>query len=118
VDDPITIVNRFNEAFNRRNVRDVMVLMTDDVLFENTNPPPDGARFVGQDEVRAFWERFFASNPDARFDAEEIFSAGDRVVVLWSYNKMKDGKPWHLRGLDIFRVRDGKVSEKRSYVKG
>jgi len=31
---------------------------------------------------------------------------------------MKDGQPWHLRGVDVFRVRDGKVAEKLAYVKG
>ena len=118
MEDPMQVVRRFNEAFNRHDVRELMSLMTDDVFFENTNPPPDGARFVGQADVRAFWERFFAANPDARFDTDEMFSVGDRVVVLCVYNKTKDGKPWHLRGVDLFRIRDGKVSEKRSYVKG
>jgi hypothetical protein len=31
---------------------------------------------------------------------------------------MKEGKPGHVRGVDIFRVRDGKLAEKLSYVKG
>jgi hypothetical protein len=29
-----------------------------------------------------------------------------------------DGKSGHIRGVDVFRVRDGKVAEKFSYVKG
>lgn len=29
-----------------------------------------------------------------------------------------NGKPGHIRGVDVFRVRDRKVSEKLSYVKG
>ena len=31
---------------------------------------------------------------------------------------MRDGTPGHVRGVDVFRVRDGKVAEKLSYVKG
>lgn len=111
-------VERFNEAFNRHDVEGVMNLMTDDCIFENTNPPPDGARLVGAAAVRAYWQKFFASNPDAHFEAEDLIVAGDRCVVRWIYRKTKDGKPWHLRGVDVFRVRDGKVSEKLSYVKG
>jgi hypothetical protein len=38
--------------------------------------------------------------------------------VRWIYHKTKDGKPWHLRGVDVFKVVDGKVSEKLAYVKG
>jgi len=30
----------------------------------------------------------------------------------------KEGKRGHVRGADIFRVRDGRVAEKLSYVKG
>ncbi|MBK7428025.1 MAG: nuclear transport factor 2 family protein [Saprospiraceae bacterium] len=112
------VVEKFNAAFNRQDVDEVMGLMTDDCIFENTNPAPDGARLEGAVAVRAYWENFFARNPDARFETEEIFAAGDRCVVRWIYRKTKDGKPWHLRGVDIFRVVNGKVAEKLAYVKG
>ncbi len=111
-------VERFNEAFNRHDVDGVMKCMTDDCVFENTNPPPDGARVVGAAAVRAYWQKFFTSNPDAIFEVEDLIVSGDRCVVQWIYRKTKEGKPWHLRGVDVFRVRDGKVAEKFSYVKG
>jgi ketosteroid isomerase-like protein len=111
-------VRRFNEAFNRHDVEAVMAVMTDDCLFENTAPPPDGARFIGQAEVRSFWEKFFRGSPDAVFEAEEVIALGDRCVVRWIYRKTKDHQPWHLRGVDVFRVRNGKVAEKLVYVKG
>jgi ketosteroid isomerase-like protein len=111
-------VNRFNDAFNRHDVDAVMAAMTEDCLFENTNPPPDGARYVGPDSVRRYWLSFFEKNPDAKFEAEETIVMGNRCTVRWVYKKVKDGKPWHLRGVDVFRVKDGKVAEKLSYVKG
>jgi len=114
----IAAVNRFNEAFNRHDVDGVMAAMTADCVFEDTSPAPDGGRYQGQAVVRAYWERFFSANADARFDAEDMFGSGDRAVVRWVYRKMRDGRPWHLRGVDVFRVRDGKVSEKFAYVKG
>lgn len=111
-------VERFNDAFNRHDVDAVMAAMTDDCVFENTSPPPEGARFVGATAVREYWEKLFLNSPNATFEAEDIFAAGDRCLVCWIYRKTKDGKPWHLRGVDVFRVRNGKVSEKFSYVKG
>lgn len=114
----LAAVENFNNAFNRHDVDGVMDYMTEDCLFENTSPMPDGTRFEGAAAVREFWERFFTNSPDAYFEAEEIFAAGDRCVVRWIYRKTKDGKPWHLRGVDIFKVVDGKVSEKLAYVKG
>ena len=112
-------VGRFNEAFGRHDVDGVMRAMTDDCVFENTWPPPDGERHVGQEAVRGFWERFFRSSPNADFETEEIFASGDRCVFRWLYRWTgKDGSPGRIRGVDLFHVRDGKVAEKLSYVKG
>lgn len=118
VDKTLSVISAFNTAFNLHDIDALMQTMTEDCIFENTNPPPDGSRYEGAKEVRLFWEKFFASNPDAHFEAEEIFASEDRCVVRWIYRKTKDRKPWHLRGVDIFKVRDGKVAEKLSYVKG
>ena len=117
--ETLKVVDRFNQAFGRHDVDGVMQAMSDDCVFENTCPPPDGERYVGQAQVRRFWERFFRSSPGAVFETEEIFAAGDRCVLRWLYRWMDgDGKPGHIRGVDVFRVRDGKVAEKFSYVKG
>jgi len=112
------IVDRFNDAFNRHDVDAIMICMTPDCVFENTRPAPDGTRLVGQEAVRGYWQEFFGRSPDARFDTEDVFAAGDRCVVQWVYHWIRDGKPGHVRGVDVFRVRDGKVAEKFSYVKG
>ena len=112
-------VERFNEAFALHDVSAVMKAMTEDCVFENTFPAPDGKRYEGRDAVRGFWEDFFRSSPTAEFDVEEMFAQDDRCVVRWLYRwKDADGKPGHVRGVDIYRVRDGKVAEKLSYVKG
>ena len=115
----IATIERFNDAFNRHDVEAIMALMTDDCVFENTYPPPDGERYECRAAVRGFWERLFRSTPDARFTLEEIFAAGDRCAQRWRYDFTDDdGRPGHIRGVDILRVRDGKVAEKFSYVKG
>ena len=45
--------------------------------------------------------------------------AGDRGVVQWIYTWTNDdGSTSSLRGVDVLRVRDGKVAEKFAYVKG
>lgn len=117
--ETLETIQRFNEAFARHDVDMVMAAMTEDCVFENTYPPPDGERYAGQAAVRAFWEQFFAASPQAIFVFEDTFAANDRAVVRWRYQWVEpDGKPGHVRGVDIFRVQDGKVAEKLSYVKG
>jgi len=113
----LDVVERFNDAFNEHDVDAVMALMTDDCAFESTTPP-DGGRFDGQREVRSFWEEFFSSTPTARFEGEDVIGAGDRCIVRWRYTWEEDGEQRHLRGVDVMRVRDGKVAEKFAYVKG
>jgi ketosteroid isomerase-like protein len=111
-------IDRFNEAFNRHNADALAPLLTDDTIFENTSPAPDGQRIVGKSAVVEFWRGWFARNSDAVFEAEDLIVCGDRAVVLWTYRKPRAGQPWHLRGVDVFTVRDGKVAAKLAYVKG
>jgi ketosteroid isomerase-like protein len=66
--------------------------------------------------VRGPWEQFFRSTPTARVEAKEIVAAGDRGVVRWVFRWNDQGG--HVRGVDVMRVRDGRVAEKLSYVKG
>ncbi len=111
-------VDRFNDAFNRHDTDGVAAMLTDDTVFEDTSPAPDGKRVEGKAAVAEFWRGWFSKNADAHFDAEEVIVAGNRATVLWVYRKMRNGQPWHLRGVDVFTVRDGKVAAKLAYVKG
>jgi ketosteroid isomerase-like protein len=113
------VVRRFNDAFGRRDLDAVMALSTVDTVLETTLPKPDGERLVGQVAVRRYWEAFFRGTVDGRFETEELFEAGDRCVVRWAFSWAEaDGRRGHVRGIDVFRVRDGQVAEKLVYVKG
>ena len=111
-------IDRFNEAFNRHDADALAGRLTEDTVFEDTSPAPDGRRIEGKHEVVEFWRAWFDRNADARFEAEEIIVSGNRATVLWVYHKMRNGQPWHLRGVDVFSVKDGKVAAKLAYVKG
>lgn len=114
----VTVIEQFNDAWNARDLDAAMALMTEDCVFVNTSPAPDGERFVGQAAVRAVWRSVFQT-AGMRFETEELFACGDRVTALWRYSWLNaDGSPGHIRGADVFRMRDGKISEKLSYVKG
>jgi ketosteroid isomerase-like protein len=112
-DDTRGAIERFHEAFNRHDLAGLAQLITDDCLFEDT-APPDGVRHAGREAVLAAWSGFFADAPAAHFDVEEMIIAGDRAIVPWRY-AWADG---HVRGIDLMRVRDGKVAESLAYVKG
>jgi len=111
--DPIEVVAAFGAAWAAHDLEAALGFVTEDCIFDATGPAPDGTRHVGLPAIREAWETIF-SDSTSQFDAEETFAADDRVVQLWRYS-------WHgghVRGVDVFRVRDGHVAEKLSYVKG
>jgi len=111
-------IDHFNDAFNRHDADRLAQFLTDDTVFEDTSPAPDGRRVEGKAAVVEFWRAWFARNSDARFDAEDVIVSGNRATVLWTYHKLRNGQSWHIRGVDVFTVRDGKVAAKLAYVKG
>lgn len=111
-DATLAAVARFNLAFSARDLDAIAAACTDDCVFVDTTPP-DGLPHEGPRAVAAAFGGVFGS-PGATFETEEGFVAGDRAVFRWRYGW--DGG--HVRGVDVFRVRDGRVAEKLSYVKG
>jgi ketosteroid isomerase-like protein len=111
--DQMQVVSAFSKAWGDHDMEATLELVTEDCVFDNTGPAPDGTRFVGKSAIRNAWQPIF-DDPHSKFEVEESFVAGERVVQLWRYS-------WnggHVRGIDIFRVRDGRVAEKLAYVKG
>lgn len=114
--DPVLdLMDRFTAALNSHDLDAVLALAAEDIVFESTTPPPDGARYEGRDAVARVWGELLTATPQARFSVEEQFSDGsERAVVRWRYD-WADG---HVRGVDIIRVRNGQLAESLAYVKG
>jgi len=115
----LPLIIRFNDALNARDVDAMLSWLTADCVFENTYPAPAGTRYTGQSAVREFWEDFFRSSSEARIEVEELFGQNDRAVMCWTY-RWTDlaGHSGYIRGVDVYKVRDGLIAEKLSYVKG
>jgi hypothetical protein len=111
--DAAAVVRAFNAAWNGHDLTAALALTSDDCVFEATSPAPDGQRHVGHAAIAAAWKPIF-DDPASRFTVEDSFAAGHRVVQRWRYD-WGDG---HVRGIDVFTVHDGKVTEKLAYVKG
>jgi hypothetical protein len=110
---PLDVVEAFGRAWEAHDLETAMAFVSQDCVFDATGPAPDGARFVGPDQVRGAWKAIF-QDPSSHFETEETFSTGARVVQRWRYEW--DGG--HIRGVDLFKVQDGLITEKLSYVKG
>jgi len=111
--DPLEVIDAFGNAWAAHDLNATLALITDDCVFESTDPAPDGTRYAGREAIGKAWRPIF-DDVNAHFEAEETLGFGDRVVQLWTYS----WEGGHVRGIDVFLVRDEKVAEKRSYVKG
>lgn len=108
-----SIVDRFNCAWTDHDLSAAIAFTAEDCVFESTSPAPDGERYVGHAEIRAAWKPIF-DDTASRFTVEDSFAAGAHVVQRWRYEWVGG----HVRGVDIFTVEAGKITEKLAYVKG
>ena len=108
------IMRRFNDVFQRHDPSELQDLVAEDCVIENTVPAPDGDRHVGRQACIRLWSGI-ATAPGTSFDLEETFAAGDRATIRWRY---KWGEGNSVRGVNLMRVRDGKIVEAMGYVKG
>jgi hypothetical protein len=111
-DAPTTVVLGFGDACNAHDLEAALRFCAEDVVFDGTTPP-DGLRVVGHGELREIWTPIFADTA-THVEVEETFAVGDRVVQRCRYS-WGDG---HVRAVDLYRVSDGRITEKLSYVKG
>ena len=119
IESAIRLALEFNKAFNKHDIAGMMQLVSDDCIFENSSPAPDGASYSGKEAVTRFLEGFFRESPQARVEIEDIFGLGLRCIMCWRYEwKDSSGNTGHVRGIDIFQVKDELIFQKLSYVKG
>jgi hypothetical protein len=110
--DPMEVVSAFGAACNAHDLDLALSHCAADIVFDGTTPP-DGERLVGHDDLRRVWTPIF-DNPATHVEVEDTIVAGDRVVQQCRYS-WGEG---HVRAVDLYRITDGKIVEKLSYVKG
>ena len=112
-DETRAAIERFHDALNGHDIDSLSRLVHEECVFETTDTP-NGTRHVCRAAVLRACQDFFEQSPGARFEIEEIVTVDDRAFVRWRYD-WGDG---HVRGVDVMRVREGKVVETFAYVKG
>ncbi len=113
------VVLEFNKSFNRHDLAGILKCLSDDCVFEDTSPAPDGAQHQGKESISQFFEDSFREVQQAHAKIEEVFGFGPRVVMRWRCEWLDEsGAKQHVRGTDIIKLKDGLISEKLSYIKG
>ena len=109
----------FNEAFNRYDIEGMMQLISNDCVFENTAPAPDGTVYSGKEAISQYWQDFFNQFSRVHMEIEDAFGLGNHCIIRWRCEWVDETRnKEHIRGVDIFQVRSGIISEQLSYIKG
>ncbi len=110
--DPLAVAAAFAAAWDAHDLEATLALVTDDCIFESARPEVNGDRVQGREALRSTWGPSFVAG-GGTMEVEETFAAGDRVVQCWRFVAGTQV----VRGVDVLRVRDGKICEKLGYVK-
>jgi hypothetical protein len=110
------LLKRFNSVFLGHDPGDLVHLVADDCVIENTNPAPDGSRHEGKQACIALWTQI-ATMHGAHFEPESIVARGDIGFIRWRL-VWGPGPADSVRGVNLMQVRAGKIVAAQGYVKG
>ena len=113
MEQPISVVLKFEQAINSHNADAVCALLTPDSTFVDSV----GNKIEGTDKLRPAWEGYFKMVPDYSISHSDIFANGEIVAVFGAAQGTfsKDGT---LRREDFWKmpaawraiVKDGKIA--------
>jgi hypothetical protein len=109
------VLDLYNDAFRRHEPGLLNDLIADDCVIEDSGPAPDGVRREGGPACLARWSEL-AGNHALRFTPEPAEIHGDLAVQPWLL-QWGDGEQDRVRGVNLIRIRGGRIVEARGYVK-
>ena len=114
------LLRRFGKAFNRADIDGILDCVTDDFEWRLADGPdaPDGKIIRGKEAVRQALEARDREIAEMRFSETSVTIAGDTVFGAFrATGTTRDGRAIDRRGIDVYRVRGGKIALKDSYWK-
>lgn len=115
----LQLLKDFAQAWNDHDIDALMACMAEGCRFDSSaGGEIFGNRTEGMEAVKASYEAIFKVFPDAKWNEDTHFVAGDRGVSEWRFTGTKaDGSSVNLMGCDLFVFEGDKILVKDSYRK-
>lgn len=115
----LQLLKDFAQAWNDHDIEALMSCMAPGCRFDGSaGADVFGSRAEGEAEVRASYLKMFEVFPDATWNEDHHFVAGDRGVSEWRFTGTKaDGSKVNTMGCDLFEFEGNKLLVKDSYRK-
>jgi predicted ester cyclase len=120
--DNLRLLAKYSEAMDSGDTEAVFEFWSPDFVThvtERVAPERVGDDVRGDEQI--WWQNARAAFPDMTFTVDLIIESGDLVVSNWSvkgthtgapfYDLPPSGKPVHINGTAILRIRDGQIVE-------
>ena len=114
------LLAEFGEAWNRHDADLLMEYMSDECSYHASfGPELHGKSYVGRDEVRDGFARFFEVYPGGRFVDSEVWLIDEgRGAAQWTFVATQpDGGELRVRGCDLFEFDGAKIRSKNAFRK-
>ena len=115
-EENVEIVRRHQEAFNRGDLATMLELTSPNIEWWDRADDPDASVHRGYDAVMKHLAEF-DDLAELHVEPQEFIDAGDFVVVPTRQvgRGRTSGASFEEHQVNVFRVRDGKVTELREY---
>jgi uncharacterized protein len=113
----VEIVKRLDALYRAGRLDEVVELHAEDVGGEASHFP-EGRVYRGHDGVRAFFRRYGGTWSTLDVEFEEMFDAGDKVVVFARDRGLgrASGAPVEFVYAQVITVRDGKIAHWQAFT--
>lgn len=118
--DNIQTFNEWIDAFKRRDISDMVMLVTDDVKINSIM----FKTYKGKEGARKYWQELFNASPNIKVDVSTITANTDRVIAEIDVSGNLTGKvagspglgkKFNFRGAFAYECHEKKIREIRMY---
>jgi steroid delta-isomerase-like uncharacterized protein len=107
------LLDRLVAAYNRKDVTALATLYDEDVTLWSSLGEESSGKGAVLHHVRSLFRRL----PDETMTAETVVTDGETVVAEFtSRGTSADGQPYELRFTEVFQLRDGLITEIKTYI--
>ena len=110
-------LERFNDAWSRGDVEELMSFITEDCIYEASVGPEPGRTFIGRAQVEKGFRQMLQHDGDAESKGGRCAVLADLGIAEWSYVKIAAGRPVEIRGCDIFEFSGDMIRRKDAFRK-
>lgn len=107
----------FLAAWSAQDLPRVVEMFDEHAIFKASIGPEPGQTYIGRGEIEPAIRAMFERSAGTEFEVSQIFQIEGGAVVTWIATSAAPGARAKSPGIDLFQVRDGKITLKDAYRK-